>query len=160
MKIIGAIGDAHSMTESEVDSFLERKLNLQLATIDEMGDPNIQPIWFDYDKDKKKLFVMTPKASKKAQNIQRKSKIYFSIDDESFPYKGVKGKGEVVILENPEKIMSIVEKINLKYLGTLDHPLAKMLIDIQEKGSRRYLRLLPSSSLHGTLGKPNLDHRG
>lgn len=143
MKIIGAIGDAHSMTESEVDSFLERKLNLQLATIDEMGDPNIQPIWFDYDKDKKKLFVMTPKASKKAQNIQRKSKIYFSIDDESFPYKGVKGKGEVVILENPEKIMSIVEKINLKYLGTLDHSLAKMLIDNTRKGIETVLEITP-----------------
>jgi general stress protein 26 len=66
MKIIVAIGDAHSMTKNEVESFLERKLNLQLVTIDEMGDPNIHPIWCDYDKDKKKLFVMTPKASKKA----------------------------------------------------------------------------------------------
>ena len=131
------------MTESEVDSFLERKLNSQLATIDEMGDPNIQPIWFDYDKDKKNLFVMTPKASKKAQNIQRRSKIYFYIDDESFQYKGVKGKGEVVILENPEKIMSIVEKIHLKYLGTLDHPLAKMLIDNTRKGIKTVLEITP-----------------
>ena len=143
MRIIGAIGDAHSMTENEVGSFLERKLNLQLATIDKMGDPNIQPIWFDYDKDKKKLFVMTPKASKKVQNIQRKSKIYFSIDDESFPYKGVKGKGEVDILEHTDKIMSIVEKINLKYLGTLDHPLAKMLIDNTRKGIETVLEITP-----------------
>jgi general stress protein 26 len=143
MKIIGAIGDAHSMTENEVDSFLERKLNLQLATIDEMGDPNLQPIWFEYDKDKKKLFVMTPKASKKVQNIRRKPKIYFSIDDESFPYKGVKGKGEVVILEDPEKIMHIVEKINLKYLGTLDHPLAKMLIDNTRNGIETVLAITP-----------------
>ena len=69
-------------------------MNLQLATIDEVGDPDIQPVWFEYDKDKKSLFIMTPKTSKKAQNIRRKSKIYFSIDDENFPYKGVKGKGE------------------------------------------------------------------
>ena len=143
MRIIGAIGDAHSMTENEVGSFLERKLNLQLATIDEMGDPNIQPIWFDYDKVKKKLFVMTPKASKKAQNIKRKSKIYFSIDHENFPYKGVKGKGDVVMLKDPDKIMSIVEKINLKYLGTLDHPLARMLIDNTRKGIEAVLEITP-----------------
>jgi hypothetical protein len=32
------------MTEAEVDSFLESKLNVQqLATVDETGDPNIQP---------------------------------------------------------------------------------------------------------------------
>ena len=129
MKITGAMGSAYSMTEEEVDKFLESQLNLQLATIDEVGDPDIQPVWFEYDKDKKSLFIMTPKTSKKAQNIRRKSKIYFSIDDENFPYKGVKGKGEAKVLEDEQKIRLLVEKINMKYLGTLDHPIAKMLID-------------------------------
>jgi nitroimidazol reductase NimA-like FMN-containing flavoprotein (pyridoxamine 5'-phosphate oxidase superfamily) len=77
MKITGAMGSAYSMTEEEVDKFLESKLNLQLATIDELGDPGIQPVWFEYDKDKKSLFIMTPKTSKKAQNIRRKSKFTF-----------------------------------------------------------------------------------
>jgi general stress protein 26 len=100
MKITGAMGGAYTMTEEEVDRFLESKLNLQLATLDEMGDPNIQPIWFEYDKHKNKLFIMTPKASKKAQNIRRKPNVYFSIDDENLQYKGVKGKGEAIILED------------------------------------------------------------
>ncbi|MCC2649129.1 MAG: hypothetical protein K0R16_1934 [Nitrososphaeraceae archaeon] len=30
--------------------------------------------------------------SKKVKNIRRKSNVYFSIDDENFPYKGIKGK--------------------------------------------------------------------
>lgn len=64
MKIIGAMGSAYSMTEEDVNRFLESKLNLQLATTDEMGDPSIQPVWFEYDKDKKNLFIMTPKSSK------------------------------------------------------------------------------------------------
>ena len=51
MKIITAIPNTPTMKEEEVDRFLlESKLNLQLATIDEMGDPNIQPIWLYYDK--------------------------------------------------------------------------------------------------------------
>ena len=41
MKIIGAMGSAYSMTEEDVDRFLESKLNLELATTDEMGDPSI-----------------------------------------------------------------------------------------------------------------------
>jgi general stress protein 26 len=97
----------------------------------------------DYDKSNKKLFVMTPKTSKKAQNVRRKSKIYFSIDDENFPYKGVKGKGEVMILEDPERVMSTVEKINLKYLGTLDPPLAKMLIENTRNGIETVLEITP-----------------
>jgi general stress protein 26 len=143
MKITGAMGSAYSMTEEEVDKFLESKLNLQLATIDELGDPDIQPVWFEYDKDKKSLFIMTPKTSKKAQNIRRKSKIYFSIDDENFPYKGVKGKGEAKVLEDEQKIMLLVEKINMKYLGTLDHPIAKMLIDNTRNGIETVFEITP-----------------
>ena len=143
MKITGAMGSAYSMTEEEVDKFLQSKLNLQLATIDELGDPDIQPVWFEYDKDKKSLFIITPKTSKKAQNIRRKSKIYFSIDDENFPYKGVKGKGEAKVLEDEQKIMLLVEKINMKYLGTLDHPIAKMLIDNTRNGIETVFEITP-----------------
>ena len=84
-----------AMNEQEVVNFLQSKLNLQLATIDESGDPNIQPVWFDYEKDSEKLYVMTPKMSNKVRNIRNKPNVYFSIDDEKFPYKGVKGKGTV-----------------------------------------------------------------
>ena len=52
---------------------------------------------------------------------------------ENLPYKGIKGKGEATILKVFE-IMSKVEKINLKYLDTLDHLLAKMLIENTRNG--------------------------
>jgi hypothetical protein len=37
----------------------------------------------------------------------------------------------------------MVEKINLKYLGTLDHPLAKMLIDNTRNGIETVLEITP-----------------
>ena len=88
MKIISAIKGTPSMSKEEVDTFFENKLNLQIGTIDDDGDPNIQPVWFNYDKDREKLLIITPKAAKKIQNLQKKPNIYFSIDDENFPYKG------------------------------------------------------------------------
>jgi general stress protein 26 len=61
-----------------------------IATIDEEGYPMIQPIWFIYDKESSKIYIVTQKMTKKFQNIRRNpDKIYFSIDDENFPYKGV-----------------------------------------------------------------------
>jgi hypothetical protein len=39
------------VTEIEVTNFLESKLNIQIATIDEEGYPIIQPVWFMYDKE-------------------------------------------------------------------------------------------------------------
>ena len=69
-------GMGTAMNETEVDRFLESKLNIQLATIDETGDPNIQPLWFYYDKGSEKLYIMTRKMSKKVQNIRKNPSIY------------------------------------------------------------------------------------
>ena len=132
-----------AMNEQEVINFLQNKLNLQLATIDENGDPNIQPVWFDYEKDSEKLHVMTSKMSNKVRNIHRKSNVYFSIDDENFPYKGVKGKAIARIIGDHQKVVSMAEKINIKYLGTLEHPLAKMLMEFAQNGTEILLEISP-----------------
>jgi len=145
--IIKGMGASHAtipaMNEQEVINFLQSKLNLQLATIDENGDPNIQPIWFDYEKDSEKLHVMTSKMSNKVRNIHRKSNVYFSIDDENFPYKGVKGKAIARIIGDHQKVVSMAEKINIKYLGTLEHPLAKMLMEFAQNGTEILLEISP-----------------
>jgi general stress protein 26 len=72
------------MTREETERFLGSELNLQIATIDEKGEPNIQPVWFYYDKDEEKLLMTTSKLAKKTQNLKRKPTIYFSIDYENY----------------------------------------------------------------------------
>ena len=119
MKIISATTETPGMTKKEIDRFLESKLMLQMSTIDKQGEPNIQPVWFYYDKNREKLLVTTAKIAKKTQNLRNKPILYFSIDDENFPYKGVKGKGSVTIVEDPNRTVSEGEKISMKYLGTL-----------------------------------------
>jgi len=145
--IIKGMGASHAtipaMNEQEVINFLQSKLNLQLATIDENGDPNIQPVWFDYEKDSEKLHIMTSKMSNKVRNIRIKSNVYFSIDDENFPYKGVKGKAIARIIEDHQKVVSMAEKINIKYLGTLEHPLAKILMEFAQNGTEILLEISP-----------------
>jgi nitroimidazol reductase NimA-like FMN-containing flavoprotein (pyridoxamine 5'-phosphate oxidase superfamily) len=64
VKIISAIPGAPSMSKEEVNYFLKSKLILQIGTIDDEEDPNIQPVWFNYDKDREKLLIITPKNSK------------------------------------------------------------------------------------------------
>lgn len=145
-KLIQAIpGMPQLVTEPEVERFLlESKLNMQLATLDKEGYPNIQPIWFYFDRDSGKLYNGTQIETKKVQNIRSNpDKVYFSIDDESFPYKGVKGRGKASISEDREKNISILEKINLKYLGTLDHPLAKRLMENARNGTEVVIEITP-----------------
>jgi PPOX class probable F420-dependent enzyme len=143
VKIISAIPGTPSMINEEVEKLLESKLLLQIGTIDDEGDPNIQPVWFDYDKDREKLLIITPKAAKKVENLRSKPDVYFSIDDENFPYKGVKGKGTVTIIEDPQRTVPYGEKISMKYLGTLDHPVPKMILDSAKKGNHVVLEISP-----------------
>ena len=58
MKIVSATPKTPGMTKEEVDRFLESKLMLQMSTIDEQGEPNIQPVWFYYDKNRKIVVVI------------------------------------------------------------------------------------------------------
>lgn len=132
------------ITRPDVESFLESKLNMQLATLDGEGFPSIQPVWFYYDKDAGKIYTGTARGTRKIGNIQKNSgKIYFSIDDENFPYKGVKGRGEAAIVEDIGRNVAMIEKINLKYLGTLDHPLAKRLTGQAKDGSEVVIEITP-----------------
>ena len=84
MKITSATSETPGMTKEEIDKFLKSKLMLQMATIDEQGEPNIQPVWFYHDKNREKLLVTTAKTAKKTKNLRSKPILYLSIDDEYF----------------------------------------------------------------------------
>ena len=131
------------MSKGEVNKFLESKLLLQIGTIDHEGDPNIQPVWFDHDKDREKLLIITPKIARKIRKLRSKPNVYFSIDDENFPYKGVKGKGTAAIIEDPKRTVSYGEKLSMKYLGTLDHPIPKIISDSAKKGNHVIVEISP-----------------
>jgi hypothetical protein len=77
-----------------------------------------------------------------AEHPQRHA-VYFSIDDEYIPYKGVKGNATLTIVEDPEKTVPIVEKVNLKYPGRLHHPIVKMLIANARNGIEILLKISP-----------------
>jgi general stress protein 26 len=156
MKIISASSEIPGMTGEEAEIFLESKLNLQLATNDEQCNPNIQPVWFYYDKDVKKLFITTSKSAKKTKNLRNRPNVYFSIDDENPPYKGVKGRGIATIIEDPKRIVPQGDIISLKYLGTLDHPIAKMISDHSEKGEVVLVEISPKFFSTWDYGKMQL----
>jgi uncharacterized pyridoxamine 5'-phosphate oxidase family protein len=157
LKIIQAIPNMpNPVTETEVIDILASKLNMQIATIDEEGYPMIQPIWFLYDDNKEsKIYAATQKMTKKVQNIRRNpDKIYFSIDDENYPYKGVKGRVVARISEDIQKNLPIVEKINIKYLGTIQHPLAKMIMENTKNGTEVVIEFTPKFFSAWDFSKP------
>jgi general stress protein 26 len=156
-KIISAIPGV-STTETEIERFLESNLNLQLATIEEDNYPNINQVWFYYEKNSGKIYATTHKGSRKVQSILKNpDKIYFSIDDENFStegLKGVKGRARATIIsEDRRKVTSVEEKICLKYLGTLDDPWAKQLMRNAADGTYVGIEIEPKFFSAYVLGK-------
>jgi general stress protein 26 len=143
MKIIKANAEIPGMTLEEAEGFLKSKLNLYFSTIDDTGYPNIQPVWFYYDEDKKIITIVTGKMAKKTQNVQKISNIYFCVEDMNSPYKGVKGKGIAKISEDLNVIIPTTERISLKYLGTLEHPVAQSMTDRSKSGDGVVIEIYP-----------------
>jgi|SRR4029453_7606494 len=145
MKLLdGSPGFGVQLSESEIIKFLlDSKLNLHLGTIDQDHYPNIHPTWYIYDDTKDVILVETAKQSKKTSNLKKNDKIYFCVDDGNPPYKGIRGKGNVRISSDPETNLPIAEKIMLKYLGSIDHPMAKILLENVRNGNSVILEIKP-----------------
>ncbi|MFB5631319.1 MAG: pyridoxamine 5'-phosphate oxidase family protein [Nitrosopumilaceae archaeon] len=143
MKIVHASpGFGSKLTKDQVIDFLSNsKLNLLLGTLDEMGDPNVHPVWYLYDNEK--LYVETNKTSKKINNIRNHDSIYFCIDDEKMPYKGVRGKAIAKVLDDVDTNIPIAEKIMIKYTGNLENEVAKFLMDGVKNGFSVILEITP-----------------
>ena len=144
MKILNASepGLGSSMTEDEVRDFLfNSKLFERLGTIDEKGDPNVHPVWYDFNNDK--IYFETGKDSKKVRNIRSRNNIYFCIDDTNLPYKGVRGKGTAIISEDISRNIPIAEKIMIKYTGNLDNNMAIFLMNSIKNGQSVIIEITP-----------------
>jgi nitroimidazol reductase NimA-like FMN-containing flavoprotein (pyridoxamine 5'-phosphate oxidase superfamily) len=132
-----------SLSEPEIEEFLRNsKTILRLGTVDQKGEPMIHPVWYYFDAGR--LYIITGKSTQKAQNIGRTSRVYFSIDTDSVPAKGVKGKARASVMKDPAKAQTIAEKLVMKYLGNLNDEAAKSFIRGIHSGNNIIIELVPS----------------
>jgi hypothetical protein len=62
--------------------------------------------------------------------------LFYSIIERIIPYKGVRGKAKVVIIQDIDSIVPICENNMKKYLGSLEHPMAKELVSLAKKANQ------------------------
>jgi nitroimidazol reductase NimA-like FMN-containing flavoprotein (pyridoxamine 5'-phosphate oxidase superfamily) len=142
VRINKAMPNAPGMEESEIELFLGRsKIPLRLGTVDSKGDAMIHPVWFNYFNGK--LYIFSLKNDRKVRNIRGKKTLYFSVDTDAEPHKGVKGKGRATILTGLGKTVPLTEKIVAKYLGDLNTPMAKRMMDGVKKDTTVLVEITP-----------------
>ncbi len=90
-----------------------------VATIGPSGEPQCNPVWFDWDGEHVK-FSQT-KARQKFRNLKRNPRVAFSIVDPENPYRYLEVRGEVARVEEDPKLNSI-SAMAKKYIGVDKYP--------------------------------------
>ena len=141
------------MSEREARTFLtQSKSTLLLGTTNADRTPVIHPVWYYFDSAKTKLYFYTEPALKKAANIKERSTVYFDVDHDKWPYKGVKGKAKARIITNKKKALSYGAKILAKYVKK-GRPLAKSALERIRKGGYVVVEVTPAYLTSWDYGK-------
>jgi PPOX class probable F420-dependent enzyme len=101
------------------EDLLESTALAHIATLGHHGEPQSNPVWFDWDGEHVK-FSQT-KARQKYRNLQRDPRIALSIVDPENPYRYLEIRGEVTRVEEDPNI-DFISSMAKKYLGLDRYP--------------------------------------
>lgn len=119
------------MSKNEIERFLQIGRVLRMATLNKDGSPHIAPIWYLYEKSN--IYIETSPDSIKVQNVRRDPRVAVCIDigQNYYDIKNVVLKCRAEIVSDKQLRRSVKEKIMVKYLGSIDHRVAKEILSYE-----------------------------
>ncbi len=105
--------------------FLTENKLMNLATIGADQVPHVVPVAFMYDEGR--IYVSTGARSKKVANIRRNAHVAFAVED-STRLKSIVGKASARVLPRDSSYDSLLKKLVVHLLGSLEHPYAKLMM--------------------------------
>jgi PPOX class probable F420-dependent enzyme len=109
---------AKVIPESHVDLFT-KKAFAHLVTLMPSGQPQVTPVWVDYDG--RHVLINTAEGRQKDKNLQRDPRVAFSILDPENPYRYLEVRGRVAERSNKGADQHI-DAMAKKYLGKEKYP--------------------------------------
>lgn len=107
---------------------LQKKIPLRFSCINNSGWPVILSLWY-LQKDGK-IYCATQKNAKVIEYLKENPKCAFEISQDTPPYLGIRGRGNVSLRE--DIAFGILESLIIRYLGNQDSSLAKFLLSQKE----------------------------
>jgi PPOX class probable F420-dependent enzyme len=98
---------------------LESKALANVATIGPGGEPQVNPVWFDWDGTY--VYFSQTTTRQKYHNVQRDPRIALSIVDPENPYRYLEVRGSVARID-PDPNKAFIDKMAQKYLGVEHYP--------------------------------------
>lgn len=99
-----------------------RPIVCSLATVMPDGQPQVTPVWFDYDGEH--IIVNTARGRQKDRNMKRDSKVTVLVVDPQNQYHWAEARG-VVTEVTEEGAHDVIKKLALKYRGVEEYTLGE-----------------------------------
>lgn len=104
------------------------KIPLRLACTTESGWPIVLSLWFVYRDGR--LYCATQESARVVEYLKNDPRCGFEIAEDRPPYCGVRGQAKARI--HKDIGVAILEKLLLRYLGSLENPLAQKLLSRED----------------------------
>jgi len=112
-------------SKQHLESYLNSTVSpLRIACIDSNGYPVIVPLWFHWDG--KCFWCVTHHQAKLVKYLQRNNRIGFEVANNTPPYHGVRGQGEVELIS--ERGAEWVEQLLSRYLPGVENRFTRWLL--------------------------------
>lgn len=117
------------MTNSSIEDYLKKvEIPLRLSCISTSGWPVVLSLWYLFEEGH--LFCATPQRAKVVTYLMKEPRCGFEVASDQPPYCGVRGSALATIEQ--EGGLEVLERLLERYVGGIDNPLAKKLLDRQE----------------------------
>ncbi|GAB4551325.1 MAG: hypothetical protein OHK0023_18130 [Anaerolineae bacterium] len=99
-----------------------RPIVCSLATVMPDGQPQVTPVWFDYDGEH--IIINTARGRQKDRNMKRDAKVTILVVDPQNQYHWAEARG-VVAEVTEEDAHAVIKKLALKYRGVEEYTLGE-----------------------------------
>lgn len=108
-----------------VRAFLDASvIPLRLGCVAPSGWPLVVSLWFTREGDE--LLCATQRSSSLVRALEASPRCAFEVASEQPPYRGVRGRAHVLV--EPDDDLATLRKLLLRYQGSTDGPLARLLL--------------------------------
>ena len=97
----------------------ETKAFGHVATVGPEGEPQVNPVWFDWDGEHLTFSQTTTR--RKLRNLEQEPRVAISILDPANPYRYLELRGRAVRIE-PDPDKAFIDRMAQKYLGEEKYP--------------------------------------
>ena len=131
--------DTVAIPDKYKDLVSGKKAFASLATLMPDGQPQVTPVWFDYDG--KNLMFNSARGRQKDLNVRRDPRVTLTISDPENPYRYVEVRGRVTEITQ-EGADKHIDKMAKKYLDKDVYP-------FRQPGEVRVLYTVRPEKIHG-----------